>query len=88
MKRMNEVAGIYILWITLHWLSSEMYMRMCVGRTVYDILISPFVAPLPHCIALRWMIYNGGRTIEVMWIVLGKWLLERLITYKYYNENM
>ena len=81
-----EVAGIYVFWISLHWLSSELYMRHCVGRTLYEVLISPFVAPLPHCVAMRWIINNGGRKMEMMWIVLGKWLIERLIYYKYYKE--
>jgi hypothetical protein len=49
--------------------------------------MSPFVAPMPHCVALRWVIYNGGKMIEVMWIVLGKWLIEQLAHYKYNEEK-
>ena len=86
-SKVKEVCGIYLLWITLHWLSSELYGRLCIGRTLYEFMLSPFVAPLPHCVALRWVIYNGGKMIEVMWIVLGKWLIEQLVQYKYYEEK-
>jgi hypothetical protein len=86
-SKVKEVFGIYLLWITLHWLSSELYGRLCIGRTVYEFLMSPFVAPMPHCVALRWVIYNGGKMIEVMWIVLGKWLIEQLAHYKYNEEK-
>jgi hypothetical protein len=32
----------------------------------------------PHCQALRWVIYNGGYTINMMWFILGNWLLSKL----------
>ena len=34
---------------------------------------SAFVAPAPHCQAMRWVITNGGNIITQMWIVLGTW---------------
>jgi hypothetical protein len=27
--------------------------------------------------------YNGGRMIEVMWIILGKWILEKMLLNKW-----
>jgi len=34
---------------------------------------------MPHCVAMRWIVYNGGKIVEVMWFMLGKWALEKLV---------
>jgi hypothetical protein len=37
------------------------------------------MTPMPHCVAMRWVVYNGGKIVEVMWFMLGKWALEKLV---------
>jgi hypothetical protein len=83
----REVFVIYLFWILLHWISSNLYIKFCTTNTLWGLLMSPFRATLPHCTALRWVIFNGGKMIEVMWILLGKWFIEQLIFYKLYNHN-
>ena len=46
-----------------------------------DFLTSPFVAAAPHCVALRWVIYEGGNTITSMWLSLGTYLGAKLLIY-------
>ena len=84
----KEVFIIYFFWIILHWVSSNLYVRFCTINTVWGLLMSPFRSTLPYCTALRWMIFNGGKMIEVMWILLGKWIIEQLIFYKLYDRNL
>jgi hypothetical protein len=38
-------------------------------------LLSPFMALSPHCQAFRWVIYNGGNIINMMWLLLGNWFI-------------
>jgi hypothetical protein len=28
---------------------------------------------------MRWVVYNGGKVIEVMWFMAGKWAVEKLV---------
>jgi hypothetical protein len=74
-----KLTKIYILWIVLHFISSHLYVKLCVQNTITGFLISPFMAVTPQCQALRWVIYNGGNSINAMWIIIGSWALLHLI---------
>jgi len=43
---------------------------------------SIFVAQAPHCIALRWIIYNGGLAINSMWVSIGIWVTTKMLKKK------
>ena len=73
-----NVAGIYLLWICLHYAASQLYVPLCAPNDVKGFVLSPFIAPAPHCQALRWLIYNGGNSISAMWIIFGTWCLSYL----------
>jgi hypothetical protein len=75
-------VGIYVIWILLHYITPHLYVHFCVPLTFRGFIMSPFIAPSPHCQALRWAIYNGGNTIIAMWIVFGTWIMQKLITTK------
>jgi hypothetical protein len=49
--------------------------------------MSAFIAPSPHCQAIRWTIYNGGNTIITMWIFVGTLVVKKLIPLKQNKEN-
>jgi len=72
------IIYVYGCWIVMHYASGHLYTYYCVPFTIHGFLISPFVATLPHCQALRWIIYNSGDSITNMWILLGAWLLLRI----------
>ena len=78
----NLLSNIYcltILWIILHYTSSHLYIYLCTPLTISGFIMSPFIAPAPHCQALRWLIYQGGNSISSMWIFLGSWFIKQLI---------
>ena len=77
--KIKDVIGIYIIWIMLHFICSHLYIKFCVGNTILSILISPFISTMPHCVAMRWVIYKGAKVIEIMWILAGKWVIEQFI---------
>ena len=78
----NTSIGIYLLWMVLHYVSPHLYVHFCVPLTFQGFIMSPFIAPSPHCQALRWAIYNGGNTIITTWVVLGTWIMQKLIATK------
>lgn len=67
--------GIYFLWIAMHFVASHLYVRWCVPASITGLIMSPFLATAPHCYGLRWLVYNGGNSIIVMWSFIGTWLL-------------
>ena len=72
------VGKLYLLWILLHYFASHFYIKYCVPPTFMGLMVSPFFVPTPHCKAMRWVIYNGGSTIESMFAMLGLWLYSKI----------
>jgi hypothetical protein len=72
------VGKLYLLWILLHYFASHFYIKYCVPPTFMGLIVSPFFVPAPHCKALRWVIYNGGLTIESMFAMMGLWLYSKI----------
>ena len=82
-----DIIGIYILWITLHFICSHLYARFCAGNTIISILISPFISPMPYCVAMRWVIFKGAKAIEIMWFLSGKWVIEQIVVKQLLPED-
>ena len=74
--------GIYLMWITLHYVAAHLYIHWCVPATLTGLIMSPFLVPAPHCFGLRWIIYQGGNSIIVMWSIISIWLLSYFIPIK------
>jgi hypothetical protein len=69
----------YIMWIALHYSAPHLYAEFCTPLTIQGFLLSPLMAPSPHCVALRWALNTGGDTINVMWFAIGTTALSYLI---------
>uniref|UniRef100_A0A6C0JMS0 Uncharacterized protein n=1 Tax=viral metagenome TaxID=1070528 RepID=A0A6C0JMS0_9ZZZZ len=78
-KTFIELFGIYMFWIVLHYICSNLYASWCTKYTIIGFIISPFVASAPHCTAFRWVITNGGNVITTMWITFGTWCAKKIL---------
>lgn len=78
-KYIWQVAGIYILWIFIHYISSHLYIYFCTPYSFLGFLTAPLLVASPHCSGLRWCIFHGAQTITSMWIVFGSWLITLLV---------
>jgi hypothetical protein len=74
----NSVAGLYILWMVLHFVSANFYVYYCAHMSLFGFLMSPVLASAPHCRAIRWVLNSGAQSIDAMWIVLGTWVCSKL----------
>ena len=74
-----RVMAIYIVWISIHYISAHMYSEICTPYTIRGFLLSPFINGSPYCKALRWCIDNGSEAIQTMWIVSGTYCASLLI---------
>ena len=74
-----KMSGVYIIWICLHYLSSYLYVQMCVPYSWTGFFASPFLITSPHCQAFRWMISTGASIIENMWLLLGVWICSNIL---------
>jgi hypothetical protein len=77
-----NVAGIYFLWIFLHYIASHFYVKLCVPDNLIGFLLSPFMTTTPHCQGLRWIIYNAASVINNMWLLLGSWICSTILNIK------
>jgi hypothetical protein len=71
--------GIYIAWIIIHYGASHFYIYFCVPASILGFLASPFIATSQHCQALRWVIHQGGNSINAMWLIFGTWIAKYLV---------
>ena len=83
LKTILSPTGI-VLWILLHFATPHLYIYFCTPATFMGFVASPFIATAPHCIALRWCIYNSGNVISTMWMLVGAWCVRKLLNQ---NEN-
>lgn len=79
-KYTYNVSAIYLFWIIIHYLAAHAYVEYCVPTEIFGFIISPFLISAPHCKAIRWVIHNGGNTIDNMWVIFGTWICSHLIT--------
>lgn len=72
---MMRIVGLYVLWVVAHYISAHLYANYCTKPTVFGFITSPFLTMSPQCQAGRWIIYNGAYTINVIWMLLAKWIV-------------
>lgn len=73
-----NASGLYLFWICLHYAAANMYTYYCVPSFFQGFIMSPFLVSAPHCKAIRWVVHNGGNTIDNMWIMLATWICSKL----------
>ena len=78
-NNIKNILGIYLLWIILHYLGSNLYVKLCTHNSLYGFLLSPFLNNSIHCVGLRWIINQGSISINSMWVVLGTYISSKLI---------
>jgi hypothetical protein len=78
-KFVLSISGIYLLWICLHYVASHLYVKLCVPNTLFGFIMSPFMTATPHCVGLRWIVYNAAHMINNMWVFLGTWVCSTLL---------
>jgi hypothetical protein len=80
-----KALGVYLLWIFLHYTSSHLYVKLCVPKTVFGFIMSPFMTATPHCQCLRLIVYNAANIINNMWIIT--WLCSTILLINNNNIN-
>ena len=75
-----SLAGIYLIWITLHYTASWLHAYWCTPWGLVGFVTTPFIVASPHCYGLRWCIAHGAETITAMWVVAGTWMITKLVT--------
>lgn len=77
-KSLLKVGWIYIIYCALHYCIPHIYTHLCVPMTIIGVLMSPFISQAPHCVALRWLLYNLGDNIKTMFMLLAGWFTNLL----------
>ena len=75
----SKMAGIYMMWIGLHYVSAHLYTKVCAPDTLLGFIMSPLMVVAPHCRALRWVVQTAAGVIDNMWIVFGTWICANIL---------
>lgn len=67
--------SIYVLIISIHYISANLYPHFCTPRTLIGFIMTPFLALSPQCEGLRWIVYNTGIQIRNMWLWVAGYLI-------------
>lgn len=73
-----NVCKVYLLWIFLHHVGMQIYVKYCAPPTFIGMIMYPFLASTPHCKAIRWVIYNSGITFDNMFSLLTVWVYNKI----------
>lgn len=73
------ITKVYILWIIIHYISVQLYVKHCVPSSLWGFITSPILVSSPHCKAMRWILHIGANTIDNMWNTIGVWFSTRLL---------
>lgn len=74
-----QTANMYILWIIFHYAASHIYASHCTPKTIFGFFMSPFLINMPQCVATRWFITKGAAIIDNMWVVIGLWVIPKIL---------
>lgn len=70
----TSAMSTYLLWVFLHFMAAQTYIKYCVGNTWSHMVLSIFYVSSPFCQGVSWVIFHGSRNIYFMWFVLGSFL--------------
>lgn len=73
-----SISKLYLFWIIVHIISTNLYCYFCAHLSIYGLFISPFVTVAPHCKALGWLMANSATAISNMWLTVGVWLISKI----------
>jgi len=73
------ISKVYIIWIVIHYVSVQVYVKYCVPSSIWGFIMSPLLVSSPHCKAMRWILHNGANTIDNMWNTIGVWFSAKLL---------
>ena len=79
MNYVLSISKVYLVWILIHYATSQCYVKFCTPPNIYGFIMSPLLSSAPHCKAMRWAIYTGANTIESMWIIIGTWICAKMV---------
>jgi len=79
LNQLWNVGKIYIIWILVYYIASQLYFIYCVPLTVMGFMTAPILVTSPYCMAFRWCITHGAEVITSMWLILGTWLISLLV---------
>lgn len=69
----------YIVWVTLHFISSHMYIKYCVGDTIVDFFLSPIRSASPICQAFSWTSYTLSKQFITISISCGSYMCSKMM---------
>ena len=80
-------VAVCFMYMIVHYTAPYLYIQFCTPKTMIGFITSPFIVPAPHCKAIRWTIMYSASNIETMWVVIGVWIMTRLVNFENVFED-
>lgn len=74
------ISKIYIFWILVHYISSNLYSHFCTHLSFLGLIMSPIMTISPHCKVFHWFTVNSILNINNMWVAITGWILLKIKT--------
>lgn len=74
LKYITSPIGMYMLWVTLHYIAAHLYKNHCAPSGFWGFLLSPLMASTPYCTGLVWILQNSVIKFMAIWTIIGSWI--------------
>ena len=74
LKYITSPIGMYMLWVTLHYIAAHLYKNHCAPSGFWGFLLSPLMASTPYCTGLVWILQNSVIKFMAIWTIIGSWV--------------
>lgn len=73
LKSIFSFSKMYILWIIIHYITTNAYTYFCTPNNFWGLVKSPFMVLTPQCYTIDWISRKSRDIINEMWIIIGIW---------------
>jgi hypothetical protein len=80
-EMLKMIVMVGMMRVAMRVVMMEWYKRECVGEGIM-LIIKSIKMESSECKMIRWMIYNVGNKIEMIWIIMIKRAAERIMEKK------
>jgi len=74
LKYISSPVGMYMVWVTLHYIAAHLYKNHCAPSGFWGFLLSPLMASTPYCTGLVWILQNSAIKFMAIWTIVGSWI--------------
>ena len=77
----------YVAWTGVHWVVSNMYVKMCTPYSGWGLVQTLYLSQSPGCNMFRWASHISANTMDQAFTLSASWCLLRLSYHAMYFRD-